>query len=205
MWTDLTVSTSLNHTSSLANDQCDNTAQDRKFSFNCDNWRLLKKTAPNPYYKWLLYFSAQVNLHSTEMRPACYRNINRREESEVIHKIMVFILTSEPTWPESKDCGQHSTVKYSGLYLTLHKQHKTDINTGVQIVCSSILIAIFTHHTALFAVKGDIYYHSSPAPVFFIPSLCFFCFLVSVSFIGAVLTNGISSWYAVQQKIISSQ
>jgi hypothetical protein len=29
--------------------------------------------------------------------------------------------------------------------------------------------------------------------------------LVSASFIGAVLTNGISSWYTVQQKIISSQ
>jgi len=136
------------------------------------------------------------------MRPVCYRNINRWQESEVIHKIMVFILTSEPTWPESKDYGQHSTVKYSDLYLTLYKQHKTDnINTGVQIVCSSILIAIFTHHTALFAVIGDIHYHSSPAPVFFIPSLCFFCFLVSASFIGADLTNGISSWYSVQQKI----
>ena len=151
------------------------------------------------------YFSAQFNLHKPEMWPARYRNINRRQESEVIHKILVFILTSELTWLESKEYGQHSTVKYSGLYLTLYKQHKTDINTGVQIVCTSILITIFTHHTNLFAVIGDIYYHSSPAPVFFIPSLCFFCFLVSASFIGAVLTNGISSWYTVQQKIISSQ
>ena len=88
----------------------------------------------------------------------------------------------------------HSYLFWS-LFNIIQTQHKSDkINTGVQILYSSNLITIFTCHTVLFAVIGDIYYHSSPAPTFFIPSLCFFCFLVSASFIGAGLTNGISSW-----------
>ena len=94
LWIDLIMSTSLNHTSSLANKQCDNTAQDRKFSFNC-KWQLKvskEDCPPTPYYNWLLYFSAQASLHKTEKIPVCYRNINRRQESEVIYKIMFLYL-----------------------------------------------------------------------------------------------------------------
>lgn len=142
------ISTPLNHSFSLVNGQCDNSAlqwlQRRKNFRKTVTWQLLTSyKGQRPCYDWLLHFSSQAKLRNTELRPVCYTNINRKQESEVIHKITVFILTSETIWPERKDHRRHSTVHYPGLYL-------------------------YSMHTIVIAINMYIYNESCPHNLFFV-------------------------------------
>jgi hypothetical protein len=84
LWIDLIMSTSLNHMSSLTNDQCDKTAQDR--SFNC-KWQLKasKEDCPQPPIPIGYCISQSRSIFITQNWDRCVTETSTEDKSQKLY------------------------------------------------------------------------------------------------------------------------